>query len=307
MGLATNAFNLTRFDGQSLINFFKQHQQRTSLLLVILLLSSSAWLLGKMVWMLLEPETQITQWRAGQISSAGEVNRTSIDLSKVHNAHWFGRYQADAAPVERQQPVVTDAPKTKLNLTLVGVVASSSVHKSLAVVANRGQQATYGLDELIEGTRAKLKAVLVDRVIIENAGRDETLMLDGVDYKKRSQTSATNPVQSRQSSAPEPDSGRLEQIQQEISQDPQQLFQYVRMSQVKRDGDVVGYRLSPGKDRELFESIGLQNGDVATQLNGQDLTDPAAMGQIFQDIGNLTELSLTVERDGQPYDVYIQF
>lgn len=305
--MATNAFNLTRFDGQSLLNLLKQHQQRMSMLLVIVLLSASAWLLGKMVWMLLEPETEITPWRAGQVSTSGDSNLSSIDLSDVHNAHWFGRYQADAAPVVRQQPVVTDAPKTKLNLTLVGVVASSNGNKSLAVIANRGQQATYGLDEVIEGTRAKLKAVLVDRVIIENAGRDETLMLDGIDYAKRSQSPAANPVQSRQAAAPEPDSGRLEQIQQEISQDPQQLFQYVRMSQVKRDGDVVGYRLSPGKDRELFESIGLQNGDIATQLNGQDLTDPAAMGQIFQDIGNLSELSLTVERDGQPYDVYIQF
>ncbi|WP_436317782.1 type II secretion system protein GspC [Vibrio agarivorans] len=307
MGLATTAFNLARFDGQSLLNLLKQHQRRISTLLVIVLLSSSAWLLGKMVWMLLEPETEITPWRAGQVSASGDSSRSSIDLSDVHNAHWFGRYQADAAPVERQQPVVTDAPKTKLNLTLAGVVASTSANKSLAVIANRGQQATYGLDETIEGTRAKLKAVLVDRVIIENAGRDETLMLDGIDYTKRSQSPAANPVQSRQAAAPEPDSDRLEQIQQEISQDPQQLFQYVRMSQVKRDGDVVGYRLSPGKDRELFESIGLQNGDIATQLNGQDLTDPAAMGQIFQDIGNLTELSLTVERDGQPYDVYIQF
>ncbi|GAL26377.1 general secretion pathway protein C [Vibrio variabilis] len=42
-------------------------------------------------------------------------------------------------------------------------------------------------------------------------------------------------------------------------------------------------------------------------LNGADLTDPAAMGQIYQSITELTELNLTVERDGQQHDIFIQF
>lgn len=70
--------------------------------------------------------------------------------------------------------MIQDAPKTRLNLVLVGAVASSNPKLSLAVIANRGTQATYGINEEIEGTRAKLKAVLVDRVIIDNSGRDET-------------------------------------------------------------------------------------------------------------------------------------
>ncbi|MGT0149779.1 type II secretion system protein N [Vibrio metschnikovii] len=47
-------------------------------------------------------------------------------------------------------PVQVDAPPTRLNLTLVGVVASNELERSLAVIANRGQQATYGLNEQIE-------------------------------------------------------------------------------------------------------------------------------------------------------------
>ncbi|MDN3684057.1 hypothetical protein QW180_09280 [Vibrio sinaloensis] len=41
---------------------------------------------------------------------------------------------------------------------------------------------------------------------------------------------------------------------------PNKFFQYVRMSQVKRDGDVMGYRLTPGKDKALFDSVGLKSG-----------------------------------------------
>ncbi|MGT0149781.1 hypothetical protein ACT691_10065 [Vibrio metschnikovii] len=43
------------------------------------------------------------------------------------------------------------------------------------------------------------------------------------------------------------------------------------------------------------------------QLNGLDLTDPSAMTQVFESISDLTELNLTVERDGQQHDIYIQF
>ena len=75
---------------------------------------------------------------------------------------------------------------------------------------------------------------------------------------------------------------------------------------MKRDGEVIGYRLSPGKDKELFESVGLKPGDVATQLNGQNLSDPAAMGEIFKNISQLTELNLTVERDSQSFEIYIE-
>ena len=95
--------------------------------------------------------------------------------------------------VERKQPVKQDAPQTRLNLTLVGLVASSNPQTALAVITHRGKQNTYGLNEAIEGTRATLQAVYPDRVIIRNSGRDETLMLDGVDFNKASQSTRKTP------------------------------------------------------------------------------------------------------------------
>ena len=100
---------------------------------------------------------------------------------------------------------------------------------------------------------------------------------------------------------------KIEMIRNEITENPQKIFDYVRLSQVKKDDQVIGYRVSPGQDPELFNSVGLQNGDIAIRLNGEDLTDKDSMGKIFQNISELTELSLTVERDGQQHDIYIEF
>ena len=281
-------------------------QQKLSLVTCCVLIAASAWILGQLAWFVEPAEQTVVPWKATASSSSSP--QSTLDISSLQQSNMFGAYNPTTAPVVEQQ-VIQDAPKTRLNLVLVGAVASSNPKLSLAVIANRGTQATYGINEEIEGTRAKLKAVLVDRVIIDNSGRDETLMLEGIEYKRLAVSAPAPPRASSSVRGNNPTSAeeKLDEIKAKIMKDPQQIFQYVRLSQVKRDDKVIGYRVSPGKDSELFNSVGLQNGDIATQLNGQDLTDPAAMGNIFRSISELTELNLVVERDGQQHEVFIEF
>lgn len=280
-------------------------QQKISVLTCCILLGITAWILGQLVWFIQPSEQSVTPWKAS-ISSSNR-QQASLDISALQKGNIFGAYNQAVAPVV-EQPIVTDAPKTRLNLVLVGAVSSSNPKLSLAVIANRGKQATYGINEEIEGTRAKLKAVLIDRVIIDNSGRDETLMLDGREYKKLSAASQVKAKPTPSNRGNNPSSvDKLSEIKAIIAKDPQQLFQYVRLSQVKRDGNVLGYRVSPGKAPELFKSVGLESGDIATQLNGNDLTDPAAMGKVFRTLQEQSELSITVERDGQQHDIFIEF
>ncbi|MDC5703175.1 type II secretion system protein GspC [Vibrio europaeus] len=275
-------------------------QQRISYLVMMLLLTVSVWIGGQMLW---QPwsASSVSQWQPSGVVSAGSSSSSQLDISELQNSNLFGKYRETAPVVE--QPKVQDAPKSRLNVVLVGVVTSSNPEKSLAVIANRGQQATYGINEVIEGTRAKLVQVQPDRVIIDNSGRNETVMLEGLKYTKPSVTAVKAPESVTRSQV-SPDS--LNKIREEIRQDAKQIFQYVRMSQVKQDGEVVGYRLSPGKDRALFDAVGLKPGDIAISINGLDLKDSAAMGEVFRSLSQLTELNLTVERNGQPHEIYIE-
>ena len=276
-------------------------QQRASEVCTVILLMLSAWIVGQMVW---QPwsATSLTSWQPPSPSRVDGVNTEKMDITQLLNGNLFGRYQVDAPVVEK--PKVQDAPKSRLNVVLVGVVTSSEQNKSLAVIANRGKQATYGIGEVIAGTRAKLVQVHADRVIVDNSGRDETVMLEGIKYSKSSETNErhSRPKQSE----PKVSSDSLAKIRDEIRRDAKQIFQYVRMSQVKKEGLVIGYRLSPGKDKALFDSVGLKSGDIAIAINGQALQDPAAMGEVFRSLSQLTELTLTVERDGQPFEIYIE-
>nr|WP_264302669.1 type II secretion system protein GspC [Vibrio alginolyticus] len=281
-------------------------QAKLSLLLTCLFIAITGWILGKIVWLAIPQSSEVPQWRPSASGVVASNKGDAIDFNALQNANLFGKYTEQKAAVV-EQPIVKDAPKTRLNLTLVGAVASSDANTSLAVIANRGKQATYGLGEEIEGTRATLKAVLVDRVIIDNQGRDETLMMQGIEYKKLSESPQVARAQAQRAEAATSDVGeKLEQIREEIAKDPQSVFKYITISPVKKDGDIVGYRVSPGRDAALFNDVGLQPGDIAVQLNGIDLSDPSSSVQLMQVMSDPQELNLTVERDGQQYDIYIQ-
>ncbi|MGR5503403.1 type II secretion system protein GspC [Vibrio sp. DNB22_10_4] len=306
-GISISANGITAASLTSLLRRCTQYQPQISLIVTLVLLVISCWIAGALLWQLFPQSHSVTRWVAPTtVTATNNVQTAKLQSSDINNANIFGRYSKEQKVV--QAPVVTDAPKTRLNVVLVGSVVSSNPERSLAVVAHRGKQGTYGIGEQIDGTRATVNAVFIDRIIISNSGRDETVMLEGVEYKKlelnqrpkaaASNIAGNNPIDSEE---------KLAAIRRTITQDPQQIFQYVRLSQVKRDGKVAGYRVSPGRDPELFNSVGLQNGDIAIALNGADLTDPAAMGQIYQSITDLTELNLIVERDGQQHDIFIQF
>ncbi|MBU2896798.1 type II secretion system protein GspC [Vibrio hepatarius] len=279
------------------LDSFLKNQDRLSIAATVILLALSAWVAGILVWKPLESQS-VTPWQP-TLLSGGVSKESGLNIADLQNSNLFGRYQTEAPVVKKK--VVTDAPKSRLSVVLVGVVTSSEEGKNLAVVSNRGQQATYGIGETLEGTRAKVVQVLYDRIIVDNSGRNETVMLEGLKYTKDPQ-----PQPKTKAIKADVSLDKLEEIRSVIRKDPKQIFQYVRMSQMKRDGEVIGYRLSPGKDKELFESVGLKPGDVATQLNGQNLSDPAAMGEIFKNISQLTELNLTVERDSQSFEIYIE-
>ncbi|RWX53541.1 type II secretion system protein GspC [Photobacterium chitinilyticum] len=270
---------------------------RTATWLLVVLL---AWILGRLVWSIAQPATAPSPWQVKTVS-VSTANRSGFQVSDVLGMNLFGRYQQNT-PVVKKEPVKQDAPVTRLNLTLVGVVASSSPQTSLAVITNRGKQNTYGLNEAIEGTRATLQAVYVDRVIIRNSGRDETLMLDGVKFSKEQPRQVPVKPASKSSSP----SSELGKIKQEILEKPQTLFSYIRLSQVKRDGKLVGYRVNPGKERALFDAVGLKANDLAVNLNGNDLTDPAVMAKLWTELSQATDFTLTVEREGQLHDIYIE-
>lgn len=295
---------LSHFNGVA--SWFKTRpwQSPTSQTLTTLILVATVWILGEIIWLIPNETKAVPTWAAAHVVVS--KNESNIDIDSLKQADLFGHYTPNQQT--NANNVKVDAPKTRLNLTLSGVVANSDQALSLAVIANRGSQDTYGINEVIQGTRVKLKAVLVDRVILDNEGRDETLMLDGVDYSKLAidnpQPLRVEPVRNKEVNDESADlQEKLDKIHQEIESDPKVLLKYVRLAMVKEGNDIQGYRLSAGSDRALFDSVGLQDGDVAVSINGVDLKDADALTKVLGALSDTQEINLTVERDNQLEDI----
>ena len=224
-----------------------------------------------------------------------------LDVRSLLQLALFGKAEAPAAkrPVagssDRQQAM----PRTRLNLTLTGVLASNQADRSIAIIINGGEESSYGIGDLVTGTQARLQDILPDRVILDNQGQDETLMLDGEEFKALGQQQSTAPVASGSAS-------ELGQLRNDLVKNPGKLLDYVNISPIMTDGKMQGYRINPGKDVAFFHRIGLQSNDLAVSINGYDLRDNGQAMQIMNQLSSMTEMNLTVERNGQQQDIYIK-
>ena len=258
--------------------------------LLLLLLAQQC---AGLTWRLfsLTQTTQSQPWQPSITTSQG-AGASRLDLSGLSRLSLFGKAQ-QLQPDQAAQMVAADAPKTQLSAQLNGVLASSDPAKSIAIIAHNGLQNSYGIDDYIDGTQAKIRQIFADRVIILRDGRDETLMLDGEEYGKPLPKVAP------------PKENKLSSVRGELMGNPGKITDYLNISPVRVDGRMAGYRLNPGSNPELFNQLGLVAGDLAISINGLDLRDNAQAMQAMQQMAGATEMTVTVERQGQPYDVYI--
>lgn len=249
-----------------------------------------------LTWQLWPTSSNVATFWQPEISTASN-NTKSYELNTLRNLHLFGQQQS-----EKLVPVVVeniDAPKTSLRLTLVGLVASSEPSLALAIIEYQGKQETYAINDKISSTNAVLKQVFTDRIIIEYQANLETLMLDGEEFTRESSRQP-----SRYTEPPKTPAG-LSTLRKDLLANPASITDYVRISPVRKNGQLAGYRVNPGKNRDLFKEVGLMPNDLAVSLNGYDLTDTRQAMDIAKQLKDLTEMSLTVERDGQLHSIYL--
>ena len=65
------------------------------------------------------------------------------------------------------------------------------------------------------------------------------------------------------------------------------------------DGNIMGYELGPGRDPGLFADVGLQQGDVAIQVNDIKLNNPANSARALKSLQRGNAVSVIVLRNGQ--------
>lgn len=290
----------------------KLPQKKIAQLISVILLIYVAYIVAKITWLVV-PQPAMTQPVPGTgLSSASLANTSkSFNIAELQALNLFGIYNEQD---KKQETVieVQDAPETKLKLVLSGLVASDSAETAAAIIEYQGKQETYGIGDLIKGTRASLEKVLMDRVLIKQSGRLETLMLDGFDFKKPAraieQKASTNLKKNNRPSPKKSEvvdqrnnkqlSASAKTLRADLAKDPGKITDYLRIQPKRKQGKIIGYALRPGKKAEFFKASGLKPGDVAVQMNGYDLVVASEAAQALAEMKQARDVSLLVDRNG---------
>lgn len=289
----------------------KLPQSKLAKLISLLLVIYIAFLLSKITWLFLDEPSQVRYSPLNTVASKQDSSPSSYNLSGIQALNLFGEY--NALVVTNDEPEeIEDAPETNLKLILTGVAASDVEERAAAIIEHKGVQEIYAIDETITGTRAVLKKVYNDRVHIRHSGRLETLMLDGFDYDeankqkktttKKASTKTKGPIRSKDKTRVDNRKNnaltkQAKELRNSINDDPGKITDYLKIAPKRENGEIIGYRLMPGKNPEFFKTSGLKGGDVAIQMNGYDLTQPLEAAQALKALKQEQEISLLVNRN----------
>ena len=227
------------------------------------------------------------------VLAATPARGTGANVQAVQSAHLFGVYVADPTT---QDP--NHAPLSSANLILAGTIATDDPKRGIAIISDGGPAKVFSVGENVNG--AALHSVYLDHVVLDRGGNLETLLLPrlAVGGAGARLPSRRGPVDTRTAAA-------VDNIRRMVQQDPGILDQVMRTvpSYDNAAGKLRGFRAYPGRNRTIFNKLGLKPGDLVTAINGQPLDDPQHSQEVFNTIQSSNTATVTVERGGTKQDI----
>ncbi len=268
-----------------------------SLLLVVLI----GWQIATIFWALV-PGTAagVAVPLPASLPISGSLSNSRSDVTAIAESHLFGIAATGASPVIAVIEPDADLADTRLvNLVLKGTVASQQAEFSVALIADGSdEQKVYAIGDSI-GPGASLHAIYADRVVLNEKGLLTNLKLPREFVTARASNVRRATTRTRQ--VPR----NSQSIQAVVSQNLTRLSDVIRPTPYLVNGQPAGYRVYPGRDRKQFAALGLRPGDVIQDINGQSLTDPQQAMKIFQSLGTAEQVTVTVQRNGQPETIVL--
>jgi general secretion pathway protein C len=218
------------------------------------------------------------------------------DLAALQALGLFAGNAGNPRVVARQMPA-----DSSLNLVLQGVMLGGQPQASVAVIVSNARQASYHPGEALPGAgNIVLDSIAADHVIVDNNGRKEALWLDASPASNRTGTGRSAPT-------PPPGAVPLEitgvlggRTAEGLPVVAATLSEIIKVQPAQENGQLIGYRLSPGEKLREFVQLGLETNDVVTQVNGLALNDMANMPKLYALMNEATEVSFLLLREGKP-------
>lgn len=283
-----------------------------------LLVLTGVWLvslLADIFWMMFP----VPATKAGSAATEIVVPVTSgnqspqVDVSTMQSWNLFGsRSVQDTSSLQEQVDTSAasfdEAALTSLQLVLLGALQSDIPEESYAIIRIGEKSELIKVGENIPvGDGISLAKVLVDRVIINNRGRMESLLLYAEGESRPVQVPQVSGGKKVLDQRNNPELTMMaDNYRNQLMTNPMSLTDVIKISIAKDgEGKIMGYRVRPGRDRAQFAKFGLQTGDIVTAINGISLDDPAKAMELYGQLREAKEASFVVKRGNEELNLIV--
>jgi general secretion pathway protein C len=175
------------------------------------------------------------------------------------------------------------------------VVAAADERFAHAIVADGSSvEKVYFLKDPLPGG-AVLVRVQPDRIILNRGGVMEALLLP---RDAAGNAGIRPPPRAAQSIGRRPPTPSPS-MQEVVTDNANSITEIIRPQPYMPNGEMRGYRVYPGRNREQFVAMGLQPGDLVTEINGVTLNNPGQAMELFRSLADTTQVTVAIERNGQ--------
>src|SRR5699024_1741827 len=219
--------------------------------------------------------------------------KSTVSQTQISEWKLFGETETEEVVVEE----IKDAPDTRLSLELVGLFAHVDNAKAVAVIAEKGKEASlYRVGDSLPNS-VEVVEIHRDRVILRRQGKHETLRMKENTLSANNKSSSVSGIEEAshqrrpaRQARPKPASASNENSSTAFvipSDSPQQQRQLnineLALKPVS-ESDAEGYVIGDSAPAALIGAVGLRVGDQIVSVNGQML------GEEQQDIAILNDV-----------------
>ena len=151
--------------------------------------------------------------------------------------------------------------------------------------------------------KATLKTILRGKVILRVGDRDEVLIMDEPSSSKPEKISTARPSLK---GAERTITVRLSDLERSL-QDINQLMSNVRIRPHFKDGVADGLVITRIRAGSVFRRLGLRNGDILQQINGNPIENPNHILSMYNDLKSGSPISIQIKRRGQQRTLNYRF
>jgi general secretion pathway protein C len=252
------------------------------------------WQTGSLVWKL-----WLLNDESSQPAAVIPLSPKNTEPEPLKNLLRYPLIQSESIQATQSSAFI-DAPKTSLNLKLVGLMYSTHKNEARAIIESPNDGArSYATHERV-ADKAEIYSIEPDRVILFHAGRQEALMLDPKQETSGIQSDTGNQRindPNKNQASTELQSASRQNLA-DVPKTPDELMRDFSATPVVENGELLGFRLKALRKPEIMKEWGIDPNDVITAVNGISLNTPGRVMVLYDKLKKQREFEITLNNGG---------